>query len=53
MEQFVGPYKIKSIILANVVELDLPSTVKIHPAVNISRIKHYTSQVNSQRKELP
>jgi len=38
-EQFVGPYKIKSIILANVVELELPSTIKISPVINISRIK--------------
>ena len=39
MEQFIGPYKIKSIILANVVELELPSTIRISPVVNVSRIK--------------
>jgi len=38
MERFVGPYKIKKIISLNAVELELPSTVKIHPVVNISRI---------------
>ena len=32
-EQFVGPYRVKKIILANAVELDLPSTIKIHPVV--------------------
>jgi len=37
-ERFVGLYKIKKIVLSNTVELELPSTVKIHPAVNISRI---------------
>jgi len=40
-ERFVGPYKIKKIISSNVVELELPSTVKIHPVVNISRIQRY------------
>jgi len=37
-ERFVGPYKIKKIILLNAVELELPSTVKIHLVVNVSRI---------------
>jgi len=35
------------------VELDLPSIVKVHPVVNVSRIRKYTSQVNGQRKEAP
>jgi len=35
------------------VELDLPNTVKIHPVVNVSRIRKYTSQVDGQRKETP
>ena len=38
IERFVGLYKIKKIVSSNTVELELPSTVKIHPAVNISRI---------------
>jgi len=53
VEQFVGPYKIKAIISSNVVELELPTTVKIHPVVNVSRIKQYVDQVNGQRKEKP
>jgi len=52
-ERFVGPYKIKVIISSNAVELELPSTIKIHPVVNVSRIRRYTSQVNSQSKEVP
>ena len=39
--------------MANVVELDLSSTIKIHPVVNVSRIRKYISQVDSQRKETP
>ena len=38
-ERFVGPYKVKKIILSNAVELELPSTVKIYPVVNVSRIQ--------------
>ena len=37
-ERFVGPYKVREIISLNVVKLELPSTVKIHPVVNVSRI---------------
>jgi len=41
MERFVGPYKVKRIISTNAVELELPRTVKIHPVVNVSRIRRY------------
>ena len=41
IEKFVGPYKIKKVILLNTVELELPSIVKIHPVVNVSRVKKY------------
>jgi len=37
-EKFVGPYRIKKIVSSNAVELKLPSTVKIHLVVNVSRI---------------
>jgi len=49
----MGSYKIKAIISSNVVELDLPATVKVHSVVNVSRIKQYVSQVDCQRKEIP
>ena len=53
MEQFVGPYKIKSIISANVVELQLPPTVHIHPVVNVSKLQLYKSQVEGQKATKP
>jgi len=37
-EHFVGPYKIKAIVSSNAIELDLPSTVRIHPVVNVSQV---------------
>jgi len=52
-ERFVGPYKIKKIISSNAVELELPSTVKIHLVVNVSRIQRYVGQVEGQRKKQP
>jgi len=53
MERFVGPYRIKKIASSNTVELELPSTVKIHSVVDISRIQRYIGQVEGQRKEQP
>ena len=35
----------KKIILTNAIELNLPSTVKIHPVVNVSRVYRYKDQV--------
>ena len=35
-EHFVGPYKVKAIISSNAIELDLPTTVRIHLVVNVS-----------------
>ena len=53
MERFIGPYKVKKIVSANAVELELPSTIRIHPVVNISRIYRYIGQVEGQRKKQP
>jgi len=40
-ERFVGPYKVKGIISSNAIELELPSSIRIHPIVNVSRIYRY------------
>ena len=52
-ERFVGPYKVKSIILVNAVELQLPPTVHIHPVVNVSKLQLYKLQVEGQRVTKP
>ena len=52
-ERFIGSYKVKKIVSANIVKLELPSTIKIYPVVNISRIHRYIEQVEGQRKEQP
>jgi len=52
-ECFVGPYKVKAIISSNAIELELLSTIKIHPVVNVSRSRKYKLQVEGQRKKAP
>ena len=52
-KRFVGPYKVKAIISSNTIELELPSTIKIHPVVNVSRVWKYKLQVEEQKKEMP
>jgi len=41
IKRFVKPYQVKKIILTNVIELDLPSIVKIYLVVNVSRVHRY------------
>ena len=52
-ERFVGPYKVKGIVSSNVIELELPSSIKIHPVVNVSRVQLYKPQVEGQKKIPP
>jgi len=52
-EHFVGPYKVKGIISSNVIELELPKSIKIHPVVNVSRVWLYKPQVEGQKKIPP
>jgi len=37
-EHFVGSYKVKEIVSSNMIELELPKSIKIHPVVNVSRV---------------
>ena len=53
IKRFIGPYKVKSIVSTNTIELELPSIVKIHLVVNVSRVRRYTSQVKGQKRERP
>ena len=52
-EHFVGLYKIKGIVSSNVIELELPKSIKIHPVVNVSRVQLYKPQVEGQKKIPP
>ena len=37
-KHFVGPYKVKGIISSNIIELELPKSIRIYPVVNVSRV---------------
>jgi len=50
---FVGPYKVKGIISSNAIELELPKSIRIHPVVNMSRVRLYKPQVEGQKKIPP
>jgi len=52
-ERFVESYKVKKIVSLNIVELELPDTIKIHLVVNVSRIYRYIGQVEGQKREQP
>jgi len=52
-ERFVGSYKVKGIVSSNTIELELPKTIKIHPVVNVSRVRLYRPQVKGQKKIPP
>jgi len=45
--------KVKDDEVVKAVELELPSTIKIHPVINVSRVRRYVGQVEGQRKEQP
>jgi len=51
MERYVGLYVIEEVVLSNAVKLRLPSSMRIHPVVNISQIVRYNEQVKEQKKE--
>ena len=40
-ERYVGLYVVKEIVSKNVVKLKLPASIRIYPAMNISRIVRY------------
>jgi len=51
MERYVGLYTIKEIVSMNTVKLQLPSSMRIHPVVNVSQIVQYKEQIEGQKKE--
>jgi len=51
MERYVGLYKIEEVVLSNAMKLQLPSSIRIHLVVNVSRIIWYKEQVKGQKKE--
>jgi hypothetical protein len=50
-EKYIGPFKVKRVVGANAYELDLPPGLKIHPVLNITKLKAYREgvEVNPHR----
>jgi len=51
VDRYVGLYTIKEVVFTNAVKLQLPTLMRIHPVVNVSRIVQYKKQVEGQKKE--
>jgi len=45
VDQYVGPYTIEEVVYTNAVKLQLPTSMRIHPVVNVSRVVRYKEQV--------
>ena len=52
-EKFIRPYVVRKIVLENVVELELPVLLRIHPVVNVRRLVKYQEQVEGQKNIPP
>jgi len=51
IERYVGPYVIEEVVSSNAVKLQLLSSMRIHPVVNVSQIVQYKEQVKGQKKK--
>ena len=52
-ERYVELYKIKEVVSKNTVKLKLPTSMRIHLVVNISRIEQYSKPMKKQRVKEP
>jgi len=50
-ERYVRPYAIEEVVSSNMVKLRLPSSMRIHPVVDVSQIVRYKDQMKGQKKE--
>ena len=39
--------------MTNAIKLELPSSIKIHPVINVSKVWKYRDQVEDQKKKQP
>ena len=52
-ERWLGPYTIMKLVGTNAVKLRLPCSMRIHPVVNISRVKPYRKRLHGQPVTAP
>jgi len=51
VDWYVGPYIINKVVSINVVKLQLPTSMRIYPVMNISWVVWYKEQVESERSK--
>ena len=51
MDRYIGPYVIEEVVSTNAVKLRLPTSMRIHPVVNVSQIVRYKEQVGGQKRK--
>ena len=51
VDRYIGPYTIEEVVSTNAVKLQLPTSMRIHPVVNVSQIVQYKEQVERQKGE--
>ena len=49
VDYYIGPYIIKKVVSTNIVKLKLPTTMRIHPVINISWVVRYQELVRKQK----
>ena len=52
-ERWLSPYSIMKLVGTNAVELCLPRSMRIHPTVNVSRVKPYHERLSGQPVTAP
>ena len=45
IEEFIGPYVVRKIVLENMVKLTLPASLRVHLVVNVRILVKYQEQV--------
>ena len=50
MEKFIGPHVVRKIVSENMVELELPASLRVYPVVNVRRLVKHQEQVEGQKK---
>ena len=51
VDWYVGPYTIEKVVSTNAVKLQLPTSMRTYPVVNISQVVQYKEQVEGQKRE--
>ena len=49
VDQYVSPYIINEVVSANVIKLQLPTSMRIYLVVNISQVVRHREQVGEQK----